>query len=402
MIKKIVLINSVLYHKRTAVFLLSLLLSISVFVIVVFFEEYAYLYVPYESVAESDFLDSVYFIGYFDVNRSDDYSTHEELQDYMNADADTVRKEISSFAAFDSIIEPQKCILSLDGKEHEAVFYPDSFLKRISVSTDKGRWFDVSAETDEAVLVGEKWNNRSVGDTITFDDGSSAVVVGLMKGNTMVPFFHGSVYYAGDLFNQADGYILLSSPSKVFDGKTFGERKQYFIINYKPDATESQKDELSYYLNQHGTIIDFHTVIDNTEEYMSNWVSIHFPVPTFLIAVATVCFLSLCTSVIHRSVNEQAKYMIIGCSKKKSVLLIIEALVISFALPVASAFCIAINYQTILHLLGRPYSRIYCCVDSRCVIPAFAYILFLLACGILIPALYYSKKSPLGLYLKEK
>ncbi|MCR4683265.1 MAG: hypothetical protein K5647_08040, partial [Clostridiales bacterium] len=70
--------------------------------------------------------------------------------------------------------------------------------------------------------------------------------------------------------------------------------------------------------------------------------------------------------------------------------------------PVASAFCIAINYQSILHLLGRPYSRIYCCVDSRCVIPAVAYILFLLACGILIPVLYYSKKSPLGLYLKEK
>lgn len=399
--KLFILIRSVLFRKQTAVFLLSLLLSVSVFVIIVFFEQYEYLDVPYKTVRNADFGDSVFFLGYFDVYR-EGFSTVRELREYKTRDANIVRSEIAGFDAFDRIIEPLTAVFMKNGEYFEAILYPDQIIDKIRVKPDSGRWLSAASGTAEAVLVGEKWKNFSVGDSIVFDDGTSAAVVGKMKGNTLVPSFHGSVRYAGDIFNQADGFVLMNSAAVSDFESLSADDRHYFIIKMKPDAADEHKAALLDYLEQHGTYIDFETVLSNTEEYMSDWVSTHFPIPAFFILIATVCYLSICSVIIHQSVNEQAKYMIMGCTKRKSTLTIIYSLVAAFALPVTLAVTAAVFFPDLLHIAGKSYGELYYIVNSRCVVPGLIYVLLMAASAVIIPIVYYSDRSPMKIYLREK
>lgn len=390
--KNLILIHSFLKKRRVPALLSALILAVSVLLILIFSEQYAFMDEPNRAFRESGFRNAVYFKGYYSENQVTHSDTIADMNELELGETRRMKEGLENFAAFDGVMEIRQT--SLDGKEKKigCKWFSDALLSAFRPQMTEGKWF-TGEETDLcAVLCGEALQEYSAGDVIPLADGSDVRVIGRTDG--FLPDLRGSVTYAQDAFSNGDAVII--------NGNCEGGERPYCFIGIKPDAPEAEKQELLDYLTRYGSYTTYETIAENTKDSMHQWMTVHLPFPCFLLLVTTVCFLALCTVILQQSMNEQAKYMLMGCTKRRSVGVMTGAFALVFGLPAVIAFVVGLNFREILLAFGaKPYQTEYL-VNAGCVVPVLCYLIFLFVCIVGMPVLWYAGHSPMSLYVKEK
>lgn len=400
--KSLILIRSFLKEHRLATFLLAVILAVSIFLILIFSEQYAFMNEPCRTFRDADLQNTVYFHGYFSEAQLTVLDTVAEMDELELEDTLRMKEGLLNYAAFNGILEIKQLTLSGTESQIGCKWFSNPLLKAILPQMTEGKWF-TGEETDLcAVLCGEALSEYSAGDVIPLSDGSNVRVIGRVSGETFLPDLHGSVVYAQNMFSGGNMVIINGD---VIRGTALTEgalERPYCFIGIKPDAPEAEKQELLDYLTRYGSYTTYETIAENTKDSMHQWMTVHLPFPCFLLLVTTVCFLAICTVILQQSMNEQAKYMLMGCTKRRSVGVMTGAFALVFGLPAVIAFAVGLNFREILLAFGaKPYQTEYL-VNAGCVVPVLCYLIFLFVCIVGMPVIWYARHSPMSLYVKEK
>jgi hypothetical protein len=207
----------------------------------------------------------------------------------------------------------------------------------------------------------------------------------------------------GDLFTKADNFVILNCDALSEETKATVPMMEsnYFFVDMRDDATEEQKEELLHFLESYAICTDYETIIENSNRDMQNWIRTQLPFPCFMLVISTICMICVSMVIIRSGFNEQAKYMLVGCSKQRSVGLMVQAFLGIFGIPAVLSALFAVWYPSIMVAFGSSPSVLMYLFDPQAILPAVGYLLTVLLLLILMPMAYYWRITPITLYRKE-
>ena len=172
-----------------------------------------------------------------------------------------------------------------------------------------------------------------------------------------------------------------------------------FFVVTKTDATSQEKEELYQYLYSQGLIKDYNEIMEHSNAMIDEWIRTAFPLPLFLVAIATINAVCICAVIVKRSMADMSKYYLIGCTQRRGVGAIVLSLAALFVVPgvlnLLSVLCFP-NFLREPHTAGIDYI-----LDARCVIPVMLYLAALLVVIAVLPVAMYSRYSPMRFYRKQ-
>lgn len=370
------------------------ILAISLFLLITMYGQYRYIAYTLDVFTESDLQDAVFFIH--------SVQTHERKID--DANAKRVRDTVSQMDGVADVLTYQTSVLGWRDYALNVYYMPKSMRDNFKLKVIDGTWFsDTPAET-EAVIGGSVWDGVSIGDRITLENGITAKVVGFIGESAVHPNFGhwtNSSFSSDYLFTEIDSIIFLTpetlDPTREPDQNLAGPRQ--FFVAFKEDATAAERENIMLYLEANGNVRNYTQIVSATENKLENIATEQFPLPIFLIAIATINMICICAVIIKRSFPDMAKYYLLGCTKARFAGVIAGSLSAVFSLPVILNMILAIWFPNFIRkAMNRGVDYI---LDFGCIFPVVLYVCCLIGILILMPMLFYRKYSPLDLYRRN-
>lgn len=282
---------------------------------------------------------------------------------------------------------------------NQDVFFNLNYYNRVAVQSfvlpmQSGRWFDPDAETPEAVLSAHYRKVLSLGDSLPLKDGSSAVIVGFVKEGVPFPSLShwGSSSSAGYLFKESMDIALLYDPTR----RQTTTSQLVMVTLIRPDAPEEARAALRKKLFTYDLAISYDTLMERTDKELQRSLREMLPLPAFLLLVSVASMLSVTALAVDRSMSEQSKYFLLGCSKRRSAGYISLALSVIFSLPIVINLVLIAAVPGFLRFDPKAYL-----IGSYAILPVFLCWLICLLSAIAIPALLYGRYSPLTFYRRN-
>jgi len=264
----------------------------------------------------------------------------------------------------------------------------------ITLPMESGRYLNPDAKTPEAVVSAEYNCILSLGDVLPLPGGKFATVVGFVRKGMVLPSFShwGTSVTADELFRDATDRALVFLPENA----SLGFPHLVAAVFPHEDTSVEEMRKLSELLSSCGRSMTFQELMRRTEQRIASSLREKLPLPMFLLAISTVAMVSVGALSIHRGMNEQSKYYLLGCSKIRSVGISALAMLAVFSVPM------------ILNLLALQYAPSLLRFDPAAyLLDSMSYLALLLywgVCLILIIALsmvLYGKFSPVEFYRKN-
>lgn len=306
---------------------------------------------------------------------------------------------VSSLPACKEIIAPF-CTYGTVGETYLNVhLWNGTMIRSFALSPDKGRWLDPDSETPEAV-VNDASGNAKLGDMLLLPDGTEARIVGIIAESAFIASFnHGSsAQSASDLFKTDTDVAFVNFDSlseKMLEAISPSPSLCYYV-RISPNATDGQRSQLLGTLSSYGNYADYDTITKNTNAEVDRKMRESLPLPIFILTATAVIAISICTLSIKRNMSEQARYFLIGCSKRRSLLIIITSLAAAFSIPCIANLVLALKYPYFLRYGARVDGSTL--IGTDCSAPILLYLGILLLISAVIPAVYYRRFSPLDFY----
>lgn len=394
--KTLILVGSFLRGKIIPILIVMLSMSLSLMILVMYCGQYRYV-VYQQEVFEASGLDDAIYVSYHDpMGGAGNYG------EWRN----NIQTKAKTYDAFERIIQERFQLLYIEDIGLSNVFYyDDDMLSTFQLSVSKGRWLKTNAERVEMVVGGRMWPRSCVGQTIRLPNGIEATVVGHLGIYMTTPELTSSsnMLAISDLFTKADNFIMLNYDALSEETKSTisMEESNYFFIDMHDDAADNQKTELLRFLESYAICTDYETILENSQSNMQNWIRTQLPFPCFMLVISTICMICVSMVMVRSGFNEQAKYMLIGCSKQRSVGLMILAFLAVFGFPAILSALLAVCYPSIMDVWGFSSNQFPYLFDFQAVLPAIGYLLSILLILSLMPIAYYRRITPITLYRKE-
>lgn len=257
-----------------------------------------------------------------------------------------------------------------------------------------GRRLDPNAEKPEAVLSAYYRNMLALGDSLLLPDGSTAVIVGFVKEGIPFPSLSswGSASSASDLYKGSMDIALVYAP----------DRPQEKVSNLvmatliRPDAPEEEQTALRKKLFAYDSAVSYDTLLERTDQALQQMLREMLPLPVFLLVVSTVSMMSVAALAIDRSMSEQSKYFLLGCSKRRSIGYISIALSAVFSLPIVINLVLNAVAPDFLRFDPKAYL-----IGAYAILPVALYWLMCLSLTVSMPVLLFGRYSPLTFYKRN-
>ena len=372
-----------------------MMLTVSMFVLTTFIGEYCYMSYTRDVLAKSKLQNGVYFMLPSEGNPEHDKEL--SLQ---------IRENLKNFDAYSYVLTNTAFVTNNESDFCNVYLYDRAMREKFCLEVNQGRWLSEDPVQTEAVIGGVTWANVRVGDTISLENGITARVVGIMGDDVIYPSFTAYSNYkptADIMFSVNDTIVFLSKetvdPALYLDQPSLREDSNFYVV-YDDYADQQDILQVEQYLIQYGSITDYETLLENSEHSIREWVISAFPLPLFLIAVATISVICICTVVVKRSMADHSKYFLIGCSKRKGFFAIVAPLTAMFSIP-----CV-LNVISILWMpnvlrAGDRSALVNYIIRPTAVLPILVYGLLVLAVLYLIPWLFYRRYTPITFYRRN-
>lgn len=264
----------------------------------------------------------------------------------------------------------------------------------VTMPMESGRFLNPDAKTPEAVVSAHYADILSLGDPIPLPDGRSATLVGFVRKGMVFPSFShwGSAVTADHLFRDETDRALVYLPMDSVEAML----RPVAAVFPREDADTEEQRMLSELLSSYGSTLTFRELMNRTEQRIASSVREKLPLPLFLLIISTVAMISVAALSIQRGMNEQSKYYLLGCSKKRSMGISAIALSAVFSIPMLLNL-LALQYApSLLRFDPKAYL-----LDETAYFALFMYWGACLLLTIVLPLVLYGKFSPIEFYRRN-
>lgn len=287
-----------------------------------------------------------------------------------------------------------------------AFYYPDSMIDHFKQKVKQGRWLGCDSNTLEAVVGGVIWPDVQVGDNIRLENGISCKVVGILSDLAVFPAFSrysSSTYPAEYLFKAIDNVVFLNECAvdySCFDENSYIREPANFFVEFSDAASSSDKTMVLEYLQNIGVVWTIEEIIECSDEIFKAWIKEQFPLPVFLVVIATINTVSICVVILHRSLSDISKYYLLGCTRRYIVTNFTIGMGIVFSIPAVINIILALLAPNFLRYRINNHIFDYL-IDVRCVIPITVHIFITLVIIGMMTYLNFRKYSPFDFYRRN-
>lgn len=390
--KIILLCLNVIKKNMIPIAVTGIMLTVSMFILLTAHGRYRYAAYAKDVYARSGLEDAVYFMLPIAGNPHID-----------NELAGEVRQGLAQFQGFGQILSYDSYVTDYNGYGANVFLYGDLMINSFRLNTLKGRWLETNAKETEAVIGGVIWDGVKVNDIVSLGNGISARVVGIMGNEVHYPSFSsGSNYFsANGLFDVSENIVFVSAGTlndTAFNGVRFMTPANFFVV-FKNGAGGNEKEEIKSYLETYGMVSDYDEIISNSNEKISEWVKGTFPLPLFMITIATINIICINAIVIKRSMNDHSKYYLLGCSRRKGIFIVILPLTAVFSIPALLNILNVLFFPNFFR--AKSAAAMDYILNANSSIPVFLYLFAIILILTLMPLAFYRRYSPLDFYRRN-
>lgn len=366
-----------------------LMMTVAMFILSTFIGEYNYTSYTKNVISNDKLANGVYCMPF--------YEDEVDFQDNTE-----LKSEIMQYTACSHILSYDNFAVDLNDSVVNVMIYNKEMRESFKLHTDEGRWLSDDPAFTEAVIGGVTWGNTKVGDTITLDNNITATVVGIIGDSVVYPSFNTSGNIVQDssiLFKVNDTMVFLTGetiPQEKLEKYSLSNGRNLYVI-FNDDATADEKEQLMSFLESKGVVATYEKIIDDSKEVIDSWVATALPLPLFLLIIATVNIISISAVIVKRTMPEYSRYYLIGCTKRKGIMLIAMPLSVIFSIP-CIANIISITCCPNLFRAGNRTGAITYLFEANAVIPLVLYLALIIVILTVIPTIFYKKYSPLLFY----
>lgn len=393
--KTLTLCFSLIKRHLLSICIACAILTVGIFLLITMYGQYRYMEYTLDVFTASDLQQDVYFIN---IARTHD----REIDD---ANAKRVRDAVVQLEGVSDVITYETTVQGWGRYALNVHYMPKILRNHFKLRVPDGTWFSDDPTETEAVIGGEVWDGVEVGDRITLENGINAKVVGFIGKSAVYPDFNygtNSAFPSYYLFKKTDTIIFLSAetidPAQIADGNR-GGLKNFFVV-FEEDVTAAERDAVIRYLEANGNVRNYAQIVEATEEDIANIVTEQFPLPLFLLAIATVNMICICAVIIKRSLPDMAKYYLMGCTKARFTGCVAVSLSAVFSVPAVLNVILAVWFPDFIREEWNRGRMAYL-LDAGCIFPVIVYVCLLVGILSLMPILFYRKHSPLELYRRN-
>lgn len=389
--KSLIVIKSFLRKNIVPIFIVMLTMTISLFLLVTVYGEYKYITQARDIYEDAGLEDDVYFTFNYGLKENDINSPYKS------------REKLYEFKAFNYTLDMYSSADSYNENIFNIKYYSNAMINSFKLKTVSGRWLSSTSGKLEAVIGGTLWDGVNIGDKLTLSNGLTVEIVGILGKAVLQPNFtsSSSKFSATNLFKASENLMILNM--SAIDSQKLQEISPQLYFNYfvvfKENASQEEKDLLVSYLETYGHCITYDEIIKNSNAEILQQAKELFPLPIFLLIVSTVALISICSLAIKRSMSEHSKFFLIGCSKKRSVVLITASLTLIFSIPCLLNIILTLYFPSFLRYDNIMIEKLI--INSECVYPIILYMLLILLITTFIPIILYKNYSPLDFYRRN-
>lgn len=264
----------------------------------------------------------------------------------------------------------------------------------VTLPMQSGRYLDPSADTPEAVVSDRYRGEIPLGGTLVLQDGTSAVVVGFVRGEMPLPSFRrfGTDMSADRLFDANTDSILLFLPGSAAKN-TY---RPVAAMLFDPSAAANDRLALAKQLGENGRTVPFSSLLEQTERTVDAALRQKLPLPLFLLVISTVAMLCVSALAIERSMREQSNYYLLGCSKRHSKGILLLAVCTVFTVPTVINLVLLYAFPDFLRFDTKAYM-----LTNHIVLLLLLYWGACMLFSAVLTQLLYGKYTPLAFYRKN-
>ncbi len=279
------------------------------------------------------------------------------------------------------------------GEYYNTTVLSHAAVQAITLPMQSGRYLDLHADAPEAVISDTYRGNLSLGDTLVLQNGTAVTLVGFVRGEMPLPDFShwGTDMSADRLFEANNDNILVFLPDSMS-----GSSRPVAAVIPRADATEKERLALSEFLASLGRTVSFAGFMERTEQTIDAALREKLPLPLFLLVIATLAMISVAALAIERSMREQSRYFLLGCSKRRSMGILSLAVSAVFSLPIAVNLVLLYAFPDFLRFDADAYM-----LGNEILFPLLLYWGACLLLTFALTYLMYGKYSPLAFYRKN-
>ena len=325
----------------------------------------------------------------------------------------TLLSQLETYDIVKDVLTYDTFELNLKNFENSSVMvdiYSPQMVENFQLDLKEGRWFSKSNIDVEAVICGSKLEHIKIGDLIKLDFGINAIVVGKVAYNK-VPHFSGigSSGTSDSLFRSVDeSRIILNKPGGLNEVinklRSAGKNRNMiaFIIKCREEVSENDINSVlnTYFIDNGLTHISVQKIIDNTDIMLEETMKEILPIPIFLLLISSISLLSISAIMIQRSMNDHAKFYLLGCSKKRSILILILIESIFLWIPFVTNIILALCFPDFLRK-DTMWDLSDAIISFQSFLPLIIYTVIIGMILALMPLIYYKKYSPLTFYRRN-
>ena len=325
----------------------------------------------------------------------------------------TLLSQLETYDIVKDVLTYDTFELNLKNFENSSVMvdiYSPQMVENFQLDLKEGRWFSKSNIDVEAVICGSKVEHIKIGDLIKLDFGINAIVVGKVAYNK-VPHFSGigSSGTSDSLFRSVDeSRIILNKPGGLNEVinklRSAGKNRNMiaFIIKCREEVSENDINSVlnTYFIDNGLTHISVQKIIDNTDIMLEETMKEILPIPIFLLLISSISLLSISAIMIQRSMNDHAKFYLLGCSKKRSILILILIESIFLWIPFVTNIILALCFPDFLRK-DTMWDLSDAIISFQSFLPLIIYTVIIGMILALMPLIYYKKYSPLTFYRRN-
>lgn len=287
---------------------------------------------------------------------------------------------------------------------------------------DEGHWFsdpelEAGAENCfDVVVCGDRFSHLQVGDRIVLngfqDDDSMSTIEARVIGKKHTPAYlptcnYGSLEVAArNLFEFGHNSMLMTEESmeKLLQSGQIRprvSRSANFFVRLKEDATEEEKAEAVFYMMNNGVCFSREELLDYSRTDINETIKLELPKPLLLLLVSSFTMFSISILTVTKKMKELRYYYLCGCSKGRSLLLMLAAIGIPAVLAGALNVGFVLLYPALMGsgvLYDISLNFYYMIMSGENIIAIAFYCVCAVLLSVLVPFHFIRKSSPTELF----
>lgn len=292
------------------------------------------------------------------------------------------------------------------GLGYEIFAYDDEMLRRFEAPVD-GKWLTDTFTEDgdiQVVLAGPAFDNYEINKTIRVNESQSPIDI-YVSGKVTYPWYtlnlgnNSTDILAHYLMAEYNTILVKDDPSlaRLLDEDQLVLYAHNGFVVLEDNITGEQREFIFDKLSSYGSYDTYNEIHSNSRDAFKVELGWVLPLPLFLFFSAFGCMFSIASLYVLRNIENQVIFFLCGCSRRRSLLLLVQGLVVISLLPALINSTFAALYPSLKKwgILNLGDDVI---IDYSSIKVILLFLVIMIVLLLLIPIFIYRKNSPQQMY----